>query len=975
MKKTFLLLATVLLFCSVTAQNKKEIGKYTSKKARSGFIENKGQIHDQKNKVNSDVKYLLNSGNGINVQLKKNSFSYDTYKTVVKEGENNTSLPNSNIEKKITYYFHRVDVELVGANENPQIITEEPSTAYLNYYNTLTTESGATKIHSYKRITYKDIYKGIDMVFSAQTDKEKPVEYNFVVHPGADASQIQIHYKGANGTQLTSNKINIEVAQGKLTENIPASYLKEINKKLEVTYKNIGKDIYGFEIPSYNSSQTLIIDPNPNLDWSTYYGGSDDESGTAITCDNNGNVFVTGYTSSLLAIASNGAYQDTLKGEKDAFIVKFDNNGNRLWGTYYGGTNDDQGTGIACDANGNVVITGYTNSNDLVFPTGAHQATYGNGVNDAFIAKFDNNGAILYGSYYGGSGDDRGTGITCDLNSNIYITGYTSSSNAISASTSSYQAIIGGGYDAFIVKFNSTGVRQWATYYGGNGDDYGMGIAHDVGGNIYITGYTNTNSTDTIMFSRNALDSIFSGIYDIFVVKLKYIEGTRIWGTLYGGSGDDRGYGIACDNSGDAFITGVTNSYTNIAKTSGTDPIYQTTLGGGTDAFILKLKSNGALKWCTYYGGLQNDVANGIACDNNGNNIYITGYTNSYNAIATNSSYQSAYGGGTNYGDAFALNFDGSDNLQWGTYFGGSDDEYGTGVSIDNNENVFITGSTESQSAIATDTAFQNIIGGGEDAFVAKFSTCPLPPHPLEVSANIPICIPQSISDSTSFSYIQYFPNLSYVWTLPDDSIITTSSNTIYLKFNQYLTDTTLYLKVHATNSCGNGDTLTYPIPVHLTPQAPYIEFTSADSITITSNKPIGNQWYNVDTSISVINNQTCIATSDGYYHATITVNGCTSAWSNVLHVTHVGIGVYEDNNGISIYPNPAKNKLTIDFQNINALQNTFISIYDIQGQLLLQQAIIQQKTEVNINNLAKGIYVLKINNNNNTTITKFVKE
>jgi hypothetical protein len=168
----------------------------------NGFTENKGQIHDQSGKVNSTVKYLLNLP-GLNVQLKANGFSYDAWVAEKKPGKENRNpfskltLPTEQEQTPTKVQFHRVDVELEGANTNPEIVVANtlPGVDHIM--------DGATEvrdIHSYGKVTYKDIYPGIDLEFLAKKGTDKPVEYNFIVHPGADASQIKMRYKGADET-------------------------------------------------------------------------------------------------------------------------------------------------------------------------------------------------------------------------------------------------------------------------------------------------------------------------------------------------------------------------------------------------------------------------------------------------------------------------------------------------------------------------------------------------------------------------------------------------------------------------------------------------------------------------------------------------------------------------------------------------------------------------------------------------------
>ena len=731
MKKSLFSLASCVFFFGVLAQNKNDIEKYTSQKNQYGFIENKGQIHDQNYKANPDVKYLLCLGNGMNVQLKANGFSYDTYKTEVKERIIDDSFDkmrqNNELRKDITYYFHRVDVELVGANTTPEIIAEEPSADYLNYYNTVTPESGATFVRNYGKITYKEIYPGIDMVFVARLGEDKPVEYTFVVQPGADAEQIKLHYIGANRTQLAENKIKIDVAHGSFTESIPASWIKETNNKLNITYRALDKDIYCFEIPSYAPTQTLIIDPNPNLDWGTYYGGNGYEEGQKISCDAGGNVFVTGQTTlSTNGIATSGAHQETYAGGDlfgyDAFVVKFNSYGVRQWGTYYGGSMDDLGQGISCDAGGNVFVTGYTYSTTGIATSGAHQETYtGSAYSDAFIVKFNSNGVRQWGTYYGGSSYDIGQGISCDGNGNVFVSGSTKSSTGI-ATSGAHQETLAIEYnsDAFVVKFNSNGVRQWGTYYGGSGNyEGGYAISCDAGGNVFVTG--STESTTGMATSGAHQETYAGGDYDAFVVKFNS-NGVRQWGTYYGGSGNyEGGYAISCDAGGNVFVTGSTESTTGIA-TSGA---HQETSAGGVDAFVVKFNSNGVRQWGTYYGGSGNDGGEEISCDGNGN-VFVTGTTSSITGIATSGAHQETNAGGGDWGfDAFVVKFNNNGVRQWGTYYGGSGSgDYGYGISCDGNGNVFVTGTTSSITGIATSGAHQETYAGGDfDAFVAKFST------------------------------------------------------------------------------------------------------------------------------------------------------------------------------------------------------------------------------------------------------------
>ena len=191
----------------------------------------------------------------------------------------------------------------------------------------------------------------------------------------------------------------------------------------------------------------------------------------------------------------------------------------RQWGTYYGGTSNEIGYSCATDASGNIYLSGYTRSTSGIATTGAHQTTYGGGLNDAFLVKFNSSGVRQWGTYYGGTGNDFGWSCATDTSGNIYLSGQTPSTSGI-ATTGAYQTTFGGATeDAFLVKFNSSGVRQWGTYYGGTGQDYGLSCATDTSGNIYLAGITRSTSG---IATTGAHQTNHGGYRDAFLVKIQF---------------------------------------------------------------------------------------------------------------------------------------------------------------------------------------------------------------------------------------------------------------------------------------------------------------------------------------------------------------------------------------------------------------------------------------------------------------------
>ena len=379
--------------------------------------------------------------------------------------------------------------------------------------------------------------------------------------------------------------------------------------------------------------------------WATYYGGSQDDMGISCAVDASGNVYMIGSTSSTSGIATAGAHETTIN---DGFLVKFNSSGVRQWGTYF------EGNGNACttDASGNIYIVGLTNSTSGIATAGAHQ-TVMSGSGDAFLVKFNSSGVKQWGTYFGGSytlASGMETGLSCatDALGNVYMTGHTPSTSDI-ATAGAHQTIYGGSStDAFLVKFNSSGVIQWGTYYGGAGVDIGYSCATDATGNVYLAGDTQQEflPASSGMTTIGAHQSAYGGGYsDGFLVKFDS-NGLRQWGTYYGGSLLDVSFSCATDASGNVYMSGNTQSSAGIA-TSGA---HQTTLN---DAFLVSFNSSGVRQSGTYYGGIKN-----VCTSDASGNVYMTGYTQSNSDIATAGAHQTA-NGNNGYSDAFLVKFNG----------------------------------------------------------------------------------------------------------------------------------------------------------------------------------------------------------------------------------------------------------------------------------------------------------------------------
>jgi uncharacterized protein (TIGR03437 family) len=355
------------------------------------------------------------------------------------------------------------------------------------------------------------------------------------------------------------------------------------------------------------------------LVYSTYLGGNGDDRASGIAVDSSGNAYVTGYTEST-NFPTASPLQATYGGGHDVFVAKLNPAGSALvYSTYLGGYSTDWGYGIAVDSSGNAYVTGYTESTN--FPTASPlQASHGGGGPDAFVAKLNAAGsALVYSTYLGGSGDDRGVGIAVDSSGNAHVTGSTTSTNFPTASP--LQATYAGGDcsgrpcpDAFVAKLNPAGsALVYSTYLGGSGRDEPAGIAVDASGSAYVTGWTQSTNFPTASPLQPANGGGWS---DAFVAKLNAAGSALVYSTYLGGGVQDNGFGIAVDSSGNAYVTGYTNS-PDFPKASSLVP------SGGSGAFITKLNATGA---ALVYSNILGSSAqgNGIAVDSSAN-AYVTG--------------------------------------------------------------------------------------------------------------------------------------------------------------------------------------------------------------------------------------------------------------------------------------------------------------------------------------------------------------
>ncbi|MDZ4663881.1 MAG: gliding motility-associated C-terminal domain-containing protein [Bacteroidota bacterium] len=628
------------------------------------FKENKGQVGDQFSKSRTDILFTGNSGNLV-FHLRNNGVSYQTYrvdkwKKITKEDAHSAihRSINDKIPEQTTVY--RLDIDWVGANESATVKKQDQLPGYENYY-TEVCPNGVLGVQSYKSVVYQNLYEGINLKWY---EKNGSLKYDYIVAPGADHSKIKLNIKGAKKLSINKNgELIIETPLGTLTEQAPL--VLQGGRKLKAKWL-IQNSMVSFDIVNVDPSQELIIDPLVRL-WGTFYGGNLEDALWYTFADAIGNTYSSGASESTNNIATSGAHQTAYGGNSsawwgDAVLVKFNSAGVRLWATYYGGSGGDFANLCAGDNSGNyVAMVGGTTSTltGVISTPGSHQSNY-------------------------------------------------------AGSTSSNMG------DAFLVLFDNAGVRQWGTYYGGSGDDWGGGCTFDGAGNIYLSGQTDSSNPNIISTPGSHQPTFGGGFADGFLAKFNN-SGTRIWGTYYGGAVYDCAYTCTVDAVGNSYLVGSSTSPSGISSLGAYQPVY----GGGSswwgDAFIAKFDGNGLRQWSTYYGGTGDDWAYNCVLDASAN-IYIAGTTSaaSQTVISTSSSHQPAFGGGVS--DAFLLKLNAAGARQWCTFYGGSSTEDYSYCSIDPSGNIYVAGISTSTNSISTPCAYQpNYSGGVGDAYLVKF--------------------------------------------------------------------------------------------------------------------------------------------------------------------------------------------------------------------------------------------------------------
>lgn len=948
--KPYLRISILLLLCNFFGVNAFSQETWPVNSFRQlAFVENKGQVIDQAGQLNKEVLFIY-ADDRFNLQLKKDGFSYELFEVT----NENTGMPESGIvqqnltrlenfmQDKSTLHSCRIDVKFSVASQKTEITGSSATGTLFNFYTD--SKKPVTGVEAFKKVTYKNIYPGIDLTFNAPDNTLGTVlKYEWTLHPGADASKIKLKYYGASALMpvpgegfrvLTGAGIIEESRVIAFTdankENVSADYIFQNNM---VGY-NIARDI----------RHTIIIDPN--IVWSSYYGGnlSEDINNGELAVDKQGKVIVTGSTLSTLYVASSGAYQTNYGGGyHDAFVAKFTSAGKLSWATYYGSSGKDEGHAITTDGDNNIYVAGLTTSQNGISTAGAYQVSR-SGFQDAFLVKFNAAGLRIWATYLGGSIQDEILDLDCDKKGNIYFSGYTISPDNI-ATPGAHQDTMnnpgGNNGDAFLGEFTPGGNLKWCSYFSGPAQDRAHGICVGKNGDLFIEG---TCESQTQFATPGTFQSVYGGGgTDAFIAKWD-TTGNFYWCSYLGGINEDHGRGVKADAAGNAYVIGWSASPSGIGSPGALQEhwfeAYENDGDPKYDGFLAKFHPDGSREWGTYYGGGGKDQLFTLEVDNDNDVVYCGGLTSSSLNITTPGSYQPVYNGST---DGYIGKFSFGGARIWGTYFGAGDNEELHGMGLDKNGFMYLFLSTEGNDFSVTPEAYQTTGNGANETIVTRMNVadaCYDKYEPNNTSATAMLI--KTFEDANLWGYT---------------AAIISGNDADWYKFK---IPTPTNLKLLLTDLFADYDLKLYKSNGHLLFSSSYAGIV--EETIIYNNAPKGNYIMEIVHSPSSFDPYNC--------YRILPITSATPWFIKESDELLQSSTILQ----ASVYPNPTSGKFSLKLS-ATTTKDIEITVYNLLHQPLysttLQGVQNVQELQISVAGWPAGIYVVEIQNGDAKTILK----
>jgi hypothetical protein len=661
-------------------------------------------------------------------------------------------------------------MQFAGASAQAQISGDTELNGKINHLTGNDPAQWHTGVAMFAKVRVSELYPGVNLVYYGN---QQQLEYDFTIAPGAKPDAIAIRFDGVDTIAANAKgELVLTLGDAEIRQPKPVLYQMVGGARHEINggYRLVDARTVAFDVGPYDRTLPLVIDPI--LSHSTYFGGNSGDTAWAVAVDTNGFIYVAGQTFSSritnnVPLARPGAYQTNFHGGTftgDAFVAKFDNVAqNLIYFTYLGGSADDLASSIAVDGQGNAYVTGFTDSPDFPITNaitghakigGSYSQSFGFYPIDAFVAKLNSGGSnLMFSTYLGGSGMDGGDGIALDSSGNIYVTGYTFSTNFPATNAITYRLAgrtntvldhlactntIYFNANAFIAKIGGPGGTNliYSSYFGGNNFDAGESIAVDSSNFVYVTGFTaSTNFPNTNSFRKYLNGSTNqTPAYDAFVAKFDATGTNLLYSTFLGGTNNDVACSIAVDNQGAAYVTGWTTS-TNFPNTNSAPGLYNGLVNSQyaylvTNVFLTKITNGTGTNYAgiacsTLFGGTNIDIGYGVAVA--AGYVFVAGSTSSTNFPTSNlpGLLRATNSGGN---DAFVAAFTISTFAPvYSVCLGGNSDDFAYGIAADPVGNAYIVGQTLSPN-FPTLNARQTTLNGTNDAFLTEIILFVSPP-------------------------------------------------------------------------------------------------------------------------------------------------------------------------------------------------------------------------------------------------------
>lgn len=622
---------------------------------------------------------------------------------------------------------HAVRMAFLDA-ARPTLESEQPLPGVTNFLigdDVCTHRSGVT---GYAAVLYRGMYEHVDV---RVREAHGTFEYDLLLTPGADLSQVRVRVDGATALRVDdAGALVLTTALGDVCQPAPTTWSVDAGgarRLVECRYVLRDATTFGFVAPEWDQRLSLVVDPA--LVWSSYVGGSQYDEPTLVKHDSAGRVLVAGYTESTDFPVSAGAVQATNNGAGDGFLMLIDPSlppaSQVVWSTYIGGSGADFVSGLV-EVGGIYAFSGSGTSPNLPTTPGAYQPANAGG-HDAFVGVLDGTGSTLLAlTYFGGSGNDGGFTSLHHLNGELYLCGVTQSSDLPLTANAFDTTIVGD--EGFVAKLDLFGGSLlYSSYLGGQANE---GVwAGDLDASGVLTLLATTGSID-FPTTANAFDLTLNGGTDVGIVLFAPGAATQlVYGTFVGGINSEFAYGIKRAPNGDIVVSGTTVS-SNWPTTPGA---YQTTFQGGGfigttvagDGFVTRidptLSGAAALVASTYFGGNSFDQGLESDIDSNGD-VTLVGWVNVNSSVPTT---PGAMRRAHNANDGYVVRLSADlKQLLYGSYVGGTlaDGAWLVSRRADGEVTAFVASSSIDAPMV---NAFEPNNLGGSTPFLARYSLIP----------------------------------------------------------------------------------------------------------------------------------------------------------------------------------------------------------------------------------------------------------